>query len=249
MRYQAHRGVSTEFPENTLPAFRAAVEQGYHVMECDPAFTKDGKCIVFHDKTIQRTLRMPDGSEIKEATMVNSLAYDELLTYDAGLFKGKAFAGTKIPLLKEVLTLSAQTGVPLKIDNRFCDYDEERLLVLFAEVEESGAPVAFTCKNLAMIQRVAERFESAEIHYDGPVDEPTLIRIRQMIPDRSLTIWMALDTPLTQWVQVPKASYENCLMIKQYGNLGLWILSTPAELAEAEQLDADIIETTESLKP
>lgn len=249
MRYQAHRGVSTDYPENTLPAFRAAVEQGYHVMECDPAFTKEGQCIVFHDKTIQRTLRMKDGSEIREPLAVESLTYAELLTYDAGLYKGKAFAGTKVPLLKEVLDLSKKTGVPVKIDNRFCDYDDERLRVLFAEVEESGAPVAFTCKNLAMIQRVAERFKTAEIHYDGPVDEPTLIRIRQMIPDRSLTIWIALDTPLTQWVKVPKASPELCRMIKRYGKLGLWILSTPEELAEAERLEADIIETTGSLKP
>jgi len=42
MNFQAHRGVSTEYPENTMPAFIAAVEQGYTYIETDPLVTKDG---------------------------------------------------------------------------------------------------------------------------------------------------------------------------------------------------------------
>ena len=43
MLFQAHRGVSTEYPENTIPAFAAAAWQGYQVIELDPTFTADGK--------------------------------------------------------------------------------------------------------------------------------------------------------------------------------------------------------------
>ena len=62
MNFQAHRGVSTEYPENTMPAFIAAVEQGYTYIETDPLVTKDNVCVLMHDKTLNRTCRNDDGS-------------------------------------------------------------------------------------------------------------------------------------------------------------------------------------------
>ena len=50
----AHRGYhSTEFPENTLPAFERAVENGFGA-ELDVHLTKDGKLVVFHDDDLKR---------------------------------------------------------------------------------------------------------------------------------------------------------------------------------------------------
>ena len=46
MIFQAHKGVSTEYPENTMPAFIAAVEQGYKIIELDVSVTKDGKFVL-----------------------------------------------------------------------------------------------------------------------------------------------------------------------------------------------------------
>ena len=57
MLVQAHRGVSTEYPENTMPAFVASYQQGYPIIEFDPLFTADGECVVIHDKTVNRTCR------------------------------------------------------------------------------------------------------------------------------------------------------------------------------------------------
>ena len=45
MLFQAHRGVSTEYPENTMPAFEAAWTQGYQIIETDPLFPKSKKRI------------------------------------------------------------------------------------------------------------------------------------------------------------------------------------------------------------
>ena len=42
-KLQAHRGVSTEYPENTMASFEAAVLQGYDVIELDPNYTADGQ--------------------------------------------------------------------------------------------------------------------------------------------------------------------------------------------------------------
>jgi len=55
----AHRGGSSEAPENTLAAFRTAKENGATGVEFDVDFTKDGRAVVIHDSTVDRTT---DGS-------------------------------------------------------------------------------------------------------------------------------------------------------------------------------------------
>lgn len=50
IKLQAHRGVSTEAPENTLEALRTAVEQGYFSAEIDISVTRDGQFVLLHDK-------------------------------------------------------------------------------------------------------------------------------------------------------------------------------------------------------
>ena len=51
----AHRGASGTCPENTLPAFRRAVELGAHMIELDVQLTRDGHPVVIHDLTLDRT--------------------------------------------------------------------------------------------------------------------------------------------------------------------------------------------------
>ena len=50
----AHRGASAYAPENTLEAFRLAMEQGADGIELDVQLTKDGELVVIHDETIDR---------------------------------------------------------------------------------------------------------------------------------------------------------------------------------------------------
>jgi len=51
----AHRGDVRHAPENTLPAFRSAAEKGAHMIEFDVAATRDGKLVLMHDATVDRT--------------------------------------------------------------------------------------------------------------------------------------------------------------------------------------------------
>ena len=78
-KLQAHRGVSTEYPENTMPAFIAAVNQGYDIIELDPGYTADGHIIILHDAILNRTIRNADGSVIKETTYAHRCTLKELL--------------------------------------------------------------------------------------------------------------------------------------------------------------------------
>ena len=76
-KVQAHRGFSAIAPENTLPAFKKAVEAGADGIECDIHLTRDGRFVVCHDGKIDRT---SDGSgEISQMTL------EELRKHDFGV--------------------------------------------------------------------------------------------------------------------------------------------------------------------
>jgi glycerophosphoryl diester phosphodiesterase len=91
----AHRGSSAYAPENTLAAFKLAVEQEADAIELDVDLTRDGHVVVVHDATIDRTT---DGRG-----RVADLTLEEIRRVDAGAWKDAAFKGERVPLLKEVL--------------------------------------------------------------------------------------------------------------------------------------------------
>ena len=86
----AHRGASIEYPENTLSAFRRALELGVQGIELDVHLSADGVPVVIHDETLDRTTN--GSGPIAEMTVA------ELQALDAG-------RGEKIPTLAQVLDL------------------------------------------------------------------------------------------------------------------------------------------------
>lgn len=91
----AHRGASEDAPENTLPAFELAVAGGCVALETDVRQTLDGRLVLMHDPRVDRTT---DGSGL-----VADLTWPELERLDAGAWKHPRFAGTRAPLLSELL--------------------------------------------------------------------------------------------------------------------------------------------------
>ena len=93
----AHRGASYDAPENTLAAFRQAWEQGADAIEGDFYLTSDGKIVCTHDKTTKRV-----APHQRELTVARS-TLEQLRQLDVGSWKGKEFAGERMPSLDEVL--------------------------------------------------------------------------------------------------------------------------------------------------
>ncbi len=95
-RICAHRGFNTVAPENSMPAYGAAVAMGAEEIEFDVWSTKDNVLVSCHDDTLDR---VSDGSgKIYEKT------YAELLELDFGIKRGEKFSGLKIPTFEEILS-------------------------------------------------------------------------------------------------------------------------------------------------
>lgn len=98
----AHRGASQDAPENTLAAFRLALEQGADGWELDVHRSRDGHLVVCHDERVDRTT---DGSGA-----IGTMSLAELKRLDAGSWFDRRFAGERIPTLDEVWTLAEEAG-------------------------------------------------------------------------------------------------------------------------------------------
>lgn len=104
----AHRGFSGKYPENTMLAFRKAVEEGVDGIELDVQLTKDGEVVIIHDETIDRTT---DGKGL-----VVSYTCDELRKFDAS-FKFRGQCGfNPIPTLREYFELVKDKNLVTNIE-------------------------------------------------------------------------------------------------------------------------------------
>ena len=97
MKVIAHRGANKVAPQNTVPAFRKAVEMGADGFENDVHLTKDDFIVVCHNYDIDDTSN--GTGKIADMTL------EELYKYDFGSYFSEEFAGTKIPRLEEFLEL------------------------------------------------------------------------------------------------------------------------------------------------
>jgi glycerophosphoryl diester phosphodiesterase len=90
-----HRGANRYAPENTLPAIRIAVALGADFVEIDIRTTRDGKFVLMHDATVNRTTNGKG--------RVNDLRLAEIRDLDAGSWFGRPFQGVRVPTLDEAL--------------------------------------------------------------------------------------------------------------------------------------------------
>ncbi len=90
-----HRGANRRAPQNTVPAFRAAVEHGADGVEFDVQMSADGVLVICHNFTVDAT---SNGTG-----RIDELTFEELRALDFGSWFSAEFAGTQIPTLEEVL--------------------------------------------------------------------------------------------------------------------------------------------------
>ncbi len=93
----AHRGASGSFPENTLLAFRKAIEARVDMIELDCQLSQDGHVVVFHDEKLARSA--------KTGGRVSQTSLEQLKKLNIGRQRSRSLRGERIQTLEEVLTL------------------------------------------------------------------------------------------------------------------------------------------------
>lgn len=98
-----HRGANKYAPQNTLPAFKRAVEIGTDGFETDVHITKDGKIAICHNYTIDET--STGKGNIADMTL------SQLKKFDFGSYFSKKYEGTEIPTIDEFLSFVETTDI------------------------------------------------------------------------------------------------------------------------------------------
>ena len=131
---QAHRCAGLALPENTLESCLWAWEHGV-TPEVDLRITQDGKIVCFHDAKLDR---VPTNADAKIKKLgVEKLTFADLQRLDVGSFRGKQYAGQRIPLLSSIL--GEMRGRPdrlLYIDIKKIDLDQLASLIREFDAEK-----------------------------------------------------------------------------------------------------------------
>ena len=159
-----HRGASVDAPENTLAAFRLALEQGADGVELDAKLTADGHVVVIHDPTVDRTTS--GEGKVRELTLA---ALQEL---DAGGWKGPQYAGEKVPTLGEVFEA---VGHQMLINVELTNYANpgDALLEKVAElvkqhgVEKNVIFSSFLPNNISRIRKLLPEIPAGLLALEG----------------------------------------------------------------------------------
>ena len=153
--FVAHRGGRVEgYPENTLAAYRRAIDDGADALEIDLRGTKDGKIVVMHDATVDRTTN--GWGAVAQSTLA------DLKKLDAG-------KGERIPTYEEVLQLAASTGVILVLDIKESPSLDKRKVVRLTEQRGAVPHVIVGLRNLKDLRTI--RTLNPKLRTLGFIDE------------------------------------------------------------------------------
>ncbi len=125
----AHRGDSLRAPENTIPAYEYAIQEGADFIEIDIRKTSDGEIIVMHDASVDRTTNGHGN--------VSELSLNYIKSLDAGSWYSEKFKGVKIPTFEEVLQLAKnRVGVFIELKQEGLEEDVVSLLKKYDMIKD-----------------------------------------------------------------------------------------------------------------
>ncbi len=214
-----HRGASAHYPENTLLAFRKAIEMGANAVECDVYLCASGEVVVFHDRTLKRTT----GS----SGYVARQTLKQLKKLDAG-------KGEKIPTLVELLdALTPASTVIIEIKATAAAKPVAKIITEFAtknKVPYERMPViSFKPQHLKLVRSVNKN-----------------ICVGITPPERASALNPALikkNVRAGMWSVNPSISVLSKDFVKEAQAAGLkvltWTANSQADIKKAYAMDVD----------
>jgi len=229
-----HRGARARRPENTLPAFQYAIEQGVDVLELDVAVTKDNVPVVSHDPHMNPVLCSGPAPGIA----IHSLTLAELIAYDCGAKQNPAFPtqvpvpGARVPTLDAVFALSRGNNVQFNVETKiFADHPEL-----------SPAPGPFTQMILDLIHKhgitervILQSFDPRTLRVMKKLD-PTIRRSALFEADRD---WSEVAREFEATILSPEYHLVTAERVKRAHAAGLQVVPWTVNRPEDWQLLAD----------
>ncbi len=173
-----HRGAGGHAPENTLAAFRLGLAMGADGVECDIHMSRDGRIVVIHDATLDRTT--------SGTGRVGEQSFAELQALDAGSWFDEAFEGERIPSLEAVFEVlreaERETGrerwffIELKHGNEIYPGIEEQLVLAIAasgHAERVGV-ISFDHRAISRLRALNPSLRTGVLYDARPVDAAAL---------------------------------------------------------------------------
>ena len=232
-RICAHRGFNTIAPENSLPAFGAAVALGAEEIEFDIWSTTDRVLVSCHDGSLER---VSDGSG-----KVYNHTYEELLTLDFGVKHGEKFRGLKIPTFEEILQKFAGRvimNIHVKIwDANFADDMMEEIVALIRKYD-CAKHVYFMTTNDEIIKKLMRYAPdiSVCVGWDGNKEPLSIV-------ERAI----ALGAPKVQLFK-PYFNQQSVDMAHEHGILcNVFWADDPEEAIQYREMGIDCILTNDYL--
>lgn len=235
MQIFAHRGYSAIYPENTMIAFRKALEVGADGIELDARLTADGQIVVMHDATVNRTT-IGDG-------VVRDMTFAEVTALDAGIKKGLVYENELVPSLEQVFK---ELGGKLLLNVELCNYtesDERTLsdaageLVEKYHLEKSVIFSSFRFNNLVYIKDKHPEISCALLAKSG---------VKGLLARNLLNHSLSVDA------LHPHFSNVSCAMVRKEQQCGrqvrAWTVNESDELIRLYRLGVDAIFTDEPVE-
>ena len=222
-----HRGASGQAPENTMPAFELAFEQGADGIEFDVQLTRDHEVVVIHDKTLERTT---DG-----AGRVADHSLAELRRLDASMGR-EGFAGARIPLLAEALELVAGTDRVVNIELKSAPASaglEEAVLDVVADADVDDDQVVLSSFNHYALRRIQG------------LGSP--LGLGALYSDRLFKPWKYASRLGVEFLHPPLKAVGGRRLVERSHEAGLrvhvWTVNAPAQLERMGRLGVDAVIT------
>jgi len=171
-RVCAHRGFNTIAPENSMPAFGAAIAMGAEEIEFDIWSTIDGVLVSCHDDTLERVSN--GQGKIYEHT------YEELLKLDFGVKHGEAFKGMRITTFEEILKkFSGLVIMNIHVKIWDCNMPDTKMEEIVALIRKYDAQeyAYFMTVNDSIIKQVMEYAPDIKccVGWDGNQDPMSMV--------------------------------------------------------------------------
>jgi len=207
-----HRGAKAYEPENTLRSVRKALDLGVQAVEIDIHLSRDGRLIVIHDATVDRTTNGKG--------RVSDLSWEELRPLDAGL-------GEPLPGLEEVVAL-VRGRVHLFIELK--DPQAVEPLAAFFSTHDLFAEahvISFWHPSLKKLRQIEPRIRTGVLFVGCPVDAPALAAAADAT---ALVLNYQYVTPVL--VQAARKAGQG---------VAVWNIDTVAELLPVLPLEVDYV--------